>query len=366
MKNRHVSMYAISICMAFLFVLVLFSPARAAEPKPIELKFNYMYNKIAMPGIACEYFANLINERSKGRVKITTYPAGTLLAPDRLYEGVVSGIVDIGQVSPSYVATRFPANDATLLPYRMKSAWVYTYASNDWMNRFKPKEYSDVRMLLQVSPGPYVIGMRNKPVAKPEDLKGMKIRASGSQAGAYIKALGATAVNMPMAEAFESLQRGVIDGTLAPIEPLKAWKHAEVIKYETKLPLQCVSGNNLFMNLDKWNSLPPDIKKIFDDALPEVLEVFAKTWWYGDIEAEEFFFSLGGGRKFVDIAPADVPTWEKLVMPLRSEYIAQHKNLPAAEYIKYIDERVEYWNARQPDKKSVVDFVQNKILKGVK
>jgi hypothetical protein len=78
--------------------MVSFSLGGAAEPAPIELKFNYMYNKIAMPGVACEYFANLINERTKGRVKITTYPAGTLLAPERLYEGVVSGIVDIGHL----------------------------------------------------------------------------------------------------------------------------------------------------------------------------------------------------------------------------------------------------------------------------
>ena len=119
MKNRHVSMYGVIMSAAVVFVLVLFSWGGAAEPPPIELKFNYMYNKIAMPGVACEYFANLINQRSKGRVKITTYAAGTLLPPDRLYEGVVTGIVDIGQVSPSYVATRFPANDATLLPYRM-------------------------------------------------------------------------------------------------------------------------------------------------------------------------------------------------------------------------------------------------------
>ncbi len=364
MKNGRVSIYATSICMAVLLVLVLFSPGRAAEPAPIELKFAYAYNNIAMPGVACEYFAKIINERTKGRVKITTYPAGTLIPPDRLYEGVATGIVDIGQVSPSYVPTRFPANDATLLPYRMKNGWVYTHASNDWMLKFKPKEYDDVRMLLQVSPGPYVIGMRNKPVAKPEDLKGMKLRASGTQAAAYIKALGATAVNMPMGEAFEALQRGVIDGTLAPVEPLKAWKHAEVIKYETKLPLQCVSGNNLFMNLAKWNSLPADIKKIIDDALPETLEVFAKTWWYGDIAAEDYFLSLGGGRKFVEIAPADIPAWEKLVAPLRTEYTATHKNLPATDYIKYIDERVEYWNGKHPDRKAVVDFVEKELLKG--
>ena len=133
MKNGRVLMYGIGICLAVFFVLVLSSSGRAAEPAPIELKFNYMYNSIALPGRACEYWANLINARSKGRVKITTYAAGTLLAPERLYEGVVAGIVDIGQVSPSYVATRFPANDATLLPYRMQSGWVYTHASNDWM-----------------------------------------------------------------------------------------------------------------------------------------------------------------------------------------------------------------------------------------
>jgi len=61
-----------------------------------------------------------------------------------------------------------------------------------------------------------------------------------------------------------------------------------------------------------------------------------------------------------------LPLWEQAVAPLRTEYIATHKNLPAAEYIKYLDERVEYWNKRQPDRKSVVDWVEKELLKGAK
>jgi TRAP-type C4-dicarboxylate transport system substrate-binding protein len=349
--------------VATIFLLAgSFNAAFAAAPAPIELKFVYPYTNVSAIGRSMEYFASLVMQRSQGRVKITTYPSNTLLPAERIYEGIVAGVADIGNVSPHYVATRFPANDATMLPLPIKDGWSASYAVNDWFHHFKPKEFDDVHMFMVASCGPFALQFRDKPIAKLADAKGVKIRAAGVQAGAFVRALGATPVNMPMAEAFEAVSRGVVDGLLAPTESLKAWKHADVVKYVTRLPISFAAPNNTFMNLNKWNSLPADIKKVFNDVVAEALEAEARAWHYGDLVGQEYFLSQAG-RKFVELPAAEIPECEKMVAPIRDAYIAQHKNLPGAEYIKYLGERMNYWAGRTPDKKVVIEFVEKELLK---
>jgi TRAP-type transport system periplasmic protein len=362
MKNKRGVRYVFVICAAMISLLVLFSAADAADRRPIELKFAYPYSNVSAVGRSMEYFANLVNQRSKGRVKITTYPSGTLIQSERIYEAVVAGLVDIGNWSPHWVATKFPSNDATMLPLPVKDGWTVSHVVNDWYWHFKPKDYDDVHTFFVASCGPFALQMRDKPVAKPQDLKGVKVRAAGSQAAAFAKALGAVPVGMPMSEVYEAISRGMVDGQFGPMESLKGWKHAEVVKYVTRLPISWIAPNNTFMNMKKWNALPPDIKKIFDDAVPEALEAEAKAWWYGDFVGEDFFAGLGGGRQIIEIPTAEIAEWESPVSSIRATFIAEKKNIPATEYIKYIEERLKYWTGRLPDKKATQSWVEKELL----
>ena len=363
-RNRNGRYWVCSLTIfAVAFILVASMPIAKAADAPIELKFAYPYANVSMPGRTMEYFANLVNERSKGRVKITTFPSNTLIAADKTYEGVVTGIAEIGNTTPSYTAARFPAGDSTLLPIAIKTGWTYTHTVQDWYEKFKPKEFDDTHMLFFNGCGPYALASRSKPMMKPADLKGLKVRAAGIQAGAVVKALGGTPVNVPMPETFDAISKGVVEALLIPAEALKGWKHADVTKYFTRLPQSFSNPNATFMNKKKWDSLPPDIQKIFTDAAKEMVEVGAKAWWYADIAAEEYFLSLGGDRKIIEIPPAETAAWEKPLVGLRDAYVAEHKNLPAAEYIKYLDERTKYWNSRQPDKKTVVEWVEKELMK---
>jgi TRAP-type C4-dicarboxylate transport system substrate-binding protein len=76
-----------------------------------------------------------------------------------------------------------------------------------------------------------------KPVNKPEDLRGVMIRSPGGQANDYLIALGATPVSMTVAETYEAISKGVIEATSSPLEVLKAFKIAAITKYVTILLL---------------------------------------------------------------------------------------------------------------------------------
>ena len=103
---------------------------------------------------------------------------------------------------------------------------------NDFYNKFKPKELDDVKVLYLHAHGPGLLHTKT-PVRTLEDLKGMKIRATGTTAK-IVTALGATPVAMPMSDSYDAISRGVAQGIVCPVESLQGWKLGEVIKYTTQ------------------------------------------------------------------------------------------------------------------------------------
>jgi TRAP-type transport system periplasmic protein len=351
MKTKKILLLLGSVGISLTLFLAVWpvSPATAQQAKVIEMNFNDQMGPTHLLDLSIKYFADQISKRTNGRVKITVFPVGTLTAPDKIYDSVVMGMSDMGNTSVAYSAGRFPSLDACFIPNPSKTGWVATHMSHDFWFKFRPKDNNDVHMLWLSSSGSYNLNTVNKPIYKTEDLKGLKIRASGPQLGAYVKALGATPVNMPMTDVYEAASKGVIDGFLTPWDTQKSWKHAEITKYVTIIPVRTSAPSMVFMNLQKWNSLPKDIQEIFTKLSEEMVEVQAKVWWQVDIEGENYFRGLGGDRKVLVIPPAEVPNWTKVLNPLVDTYVKDYtaKGLPAADYAKYVLDRANYWNERQ-------------------
>ncbi len=101
-----------------------------------------------------------------------------------------------------------------------------------YYEKFKPKELADTQIMYLHGHGPGIFHTK-KPVKKMEDLKGMKIRCTGTSAK-VASALGATPVAMAQTETYDALEKGVVDGLLSPLEALKGWKFVEVTKCTTE------------------------------------------------------------------------------------------------------------------------------------
>lgn len=349
--------------LILIFVFLFVGSAIGQQTKVIELTFNDQMVSTHVVHLTYKYFADQIYKRTNGRVKITIFPTGTLTTADKIYDGVVTGMSDMGNTSVAYMAGRFPSLDACFVPNPSKTGWVSSHVSNDFWFKFRPKENDDVHMLWLSSSGSFNLSMVKKSILKPEDLKGLKIRASGPQLGAYVRALGATPVNMPMSEVYEAASKGVIDGFLTPWDTQKSWKHAEVTSSITSLPVSSAAPNMTFMNLKKWNSLPKDIQDEFTKLAAEMTEVHGKAWWYLDLVAEDYYKNLGGKKTVVTIPSKEISNWTKLLNPLVDKYVQDYtaKGLPAAEYVKYVMERTKYWNEHQPSKKDVMEWVKTNL-----
>ena len=146
----------------------------------------------------------------------------------------------------------------------------------------------------------------------------MELRVSGTGAEA-VKRLGGIPIAMPQSETPEALQKGVVKGVVSSMEILKDFNFAAYTPYATDTNLFVVTFA-VVMNQEKWNSLPADVKKIFDDLRREQAEW---TGTYVDNHVQE---SLKWSKEKYNHQVLNLPASEKaqipgLVKPMIDDYV---------------------------------------------
>jgi TRAP-type C4-dicarboxylate transport system substrate-binding protein len=201
--------------------------------------------------------------------------------------------------------------------------------------------------------GPFLLNTLKKRVETLEDMNGLKIRAQAVIADT-VKGLGATPIPLEQADVYESLRRGVIDGVFGPFEILKGWKFGELVKYTT-LSWKVGSCATFYvaMNKQKYASLPPDLKKIFDQVSAEYKEKFMVMWNQTDIDGRDYFKEKGG--QIVPLSDAEAARWVKAVQPVLANYKSSMVKKGFSEkeidgYFSFIKERIEYWRKVEKDR----------------
>jgi TRAP-type C4-dicarboxylate transport system substrate-binding protein len=348
--------------ITFLLVVVMLvfaahSFVQAAEV--IKLKAaNYLPVTHKM-SLLTGWFCDEVKNRTKGRVEITYYDGGTLLSPVKMFEGVVTGIADMGVSHVSYTRGRMPMSEIFELPLGLPSGWVATAVSSDFFDKYNPKEWNDVHVLYVTNPGPLILQTIGKPVRTLEDMKGLKVRATGQMTD-VIKALGAVPIPLEMPDCYDALRRGVIEGITVDLSTLKYWKFAEVVKYVTAM-WQLGSGYTFYfvMNKNKWNALPPDLQKIFTEVAYETRMKQAALWNEMDLEGTDVFKAAGG--QIIPLPDAEAARWIKAVQPVIGDYkkAMVGKGFKEAEvdgWLSYIKERIGYWQKEEKQRKIAAPF----------
>ncbi len=331
---------ALAVMCALLCWAWLWAPGLWAQAKPIELTYSIFFPAPHKNTVLATQWAEEINKRTNGRVKITMFPGGTLTPADKCYDGVVKGLSDIGMSVVSYTRGRFPLTEVIDLPLGYKSGLAATKLVNAYYKKFKPKEFDDTKVMYLHAHGPGILHTK-KPVAKLEDLKGMKIRSTGTVAK-IVGALGATPVAMPMPETYDALQKGIAEGVMCPVEALEGWKLGEVIKSTT---LNYGSAYTIaffvVMNKDRWKSLPPDIQKTIEQVNEEWIEKTGKSW--DEIDTSGLQFTKKLGNQVIQLSKEEDERWVKAVKPVFDDYVKamKEKGLPGEEALKFCLEELK-------------------------
>ena len=210
-----------------------------------------------------------VEKRTNGEVKVQYYPGQTLTKAKQAYDGVTIGLSDLAMGCFAYTRGRFPVMAVVDLPFGYKNGIMATEVVNKVYKELKPKELENVEVMYLHAHGPGLIFTTEKPVKTLEEIKGMKIRGQGTSAR-LIKALGASAVTVPMPDVYQALSRGTVDGAAYPTEANKGWKLGEVTKYRIRcFPVAFTTAFFMVMNKDKWNSLSEPAKKAITEINQE-------------------------------------------------------------------------------------------------
>jgi TRAP-type C4-dicarboxylate transport system substrate-binding protein len=334
-KNGLLALFFV-FCFA-AYVMIAFGSA--SEAKVIELTYSNFFPPTHGHGIQGAEMAKEIEKRTNGRVKISYFPGGSLTKPRVCYDGVVKGISDIGQSCFAYTRGRFPVMEAVDLPLGYKSGKIATKVAYEFYKRMMPKELKDVKVLVIHAHGPGILAAK-RDVNTLDDIKGMKIRTTGL-AAKMAKYLGAAPVAMPQNQAYEALQKGVVEGTFCPIEVLKGWKQGEVIDYviETKA-LGYTTAMFVVMNKQKYESLPPDIKRIFDEVGEEWVDRHGEVW--NSIDREGLKFTIELGKKIHGLSPAQEKLWVQSISPIIIDYQLnmEKRGLPGKKAVQVLRELI--------------------------
>jgi TRAP-type transport system periplasmic protein len=307
------------LCCIF-FAIGVFS-VQSAFAKKYKLNYSNFFPSTHIQSELAEEWCKEVEKRTDGKVRVQYYPGGTLTKAKQCYDGVVEGLSDVGLSCLAYSKGRFPVLGTVDMPLGYTSGAVATKVANEVYKKFNPKEFKDVKVMYFHAHGPGLVHTQGKPVRTIEDMRGVKLRATGNSA-AVVRALGGTPVATPMPEAYQSIQKRVVDGGMYPLESNKGWKLGEVTDYATAAFAS--SYTTVFfvvMNKDKWNALPSSIQKTIEKINEEWSVKHGKAWDTSDIEGMKFF--LNQGNEVIGIDKKEAERWKKAVQPIISDYIKE-------------------------------------------
>lgn len=276
-----------------------------------------------------------VEEVTNGKVRVVGYPGSVIAKSPDQFEACVTGLADIVEFFPSHTPGRYPLSQVIELP-------GLTPASTLQAHRQLWELYKTVPEIEAEYPGVKVVGVEitginiiitKTPVRTLEDLKGLKIDILGIAPKEIAAALGFVATPMMMFDMYMSLEKGVIDGISFPYDIYPSYQVQRV----TSCCTECDFGRNtafVVMNLNKWNSLPSDIRKQMEGVLFDWFADYAGEQWTHYVEVGEKL-ARDSGVEIIKLAPEERARWDKALEPLRPWYVGrlEAKGLPGQKVL---------------------------------
>jgi TRAP-type C4-dicarboxylate transport system substrate-binding protein len=262
MKKR-VFLLAMALSLVFVFAAGTFSDAQTV--KPIELKLSHFMSP--MHNLHADVFApfsKTVEEKTKGRVKITVYPGEALGKARDHYDMAVNGVTDIAFFIHGYTTGRFPLTSVIELPFLIPSAKVGSRVIWELYEKKYLTEYPGVKVLSLWVHSPGHVHMAKKPAKTLEDLKGVRLRSPGPLQTSLLREFGVSPLTIPIPELYQALQSGMADGAVIPFSAMYDFKLSDIVKHHTIGNLYVMSMS-LVMNQKAWEGLSPDIQKIIEE-----------------------------------------------------------------------------------------------------
>jgi C4-dicarboxylate-binding protein DctP len=305
-----------------VFAALFTSLAYAADP--IVVRFSHVTTAETPKGRAALRFKEVAERRSNGQIKVEVYHASTLFKDGEEMDALRDGKVEIIAPSLSKFSplglTEFEVFD---LPFIFPSRGMLRRVTDgplgaELLKKLEPK---GVQGLAFWDNG-FKIMSANKPLRKPADFKGLKMRIQASQVlDAQMRSLGAVPVPMAFSEVFKALQDGTVDGTENPPSNLYSRKMHEVQKHVT-VSNHGYLGYAVIANKKFWDALPATTRIHLKLAMIDATR-YANL--YADQENSDALAKVraAGKSEVYDLSADEREVWRRALLPVHKQMEAR-------------------------------------------
>ncbi len=236
------------VCLAWIALV------SAAQAQTQQLKLatfgppsSYFYVEVILP------WAEAVAKDSSGTIEIKHFGGGLIAGAGNMYDSVLNGAADIGwSITPS----SFRQTGVIELPFAYDTGEEGAVALwRIYEKGLLADDYKAVKVFgMTAWPGTTIAS--RKPISKLEDFKGLKVAVSTKRRAETIGVLGAVPVSIPTDQAYEAVDRGVVDAAWSSHTATRQFKLYEVAKHWLDVSLAGGTGF-LIMKKERFDALPP-------------------------------------------------------------------------------------------------------------
>jgi tripartite ATP-independent transporter DctP family solute receptor len=327
--------------LAFVIVgAMAFVPAASA--KKIVVKFGHVAPPFHGQHQGCLAFAKYVGKKTKGKIDIKVFPMGQLGGERSMAEQVQAGTLQLAAITTAVLSNFVPQAALIDLPFIFPDRKTAYKVLDDveFMKKFFPYFTPKGFIALGWTENEFRDMTNSKrPIRKPADLKGLKIRVMESPV--YLdtfKQLGVQPVPMPFPEVYNALQQGVIDGQDNPLLTSVLMKFTEVNKYVTithHILTECV----IVANPDFWKTLSKKEKKIMRDAAKTCIKTNRKV--NAALYKNKIWKIVKAKHiKVTKLTPAERAAFKKAMTPVYKKY----EKIVGPDLFSLFEKKIKYYS----------------------
>ena len=295
--------------------------AQAADPIKLRVADSFPKGHYLVK-LVLEPWMEQVSKRTNNAVTFEHYPAQQLGKAADMLKLTQTGVADIGYVAPGYTSEKMPVSEAAMLPgefeHSCQGTLAYWKLARNGVIAEQDYTANNIRLLLAVSLPQYRIFTVKQPVKDVADVTGLKLRSTGGAQDLTLRAIGAVPVRMAAPDAYESLQRGTMDGLLFPLESVVAYGADKLVKYST----DGLGFGSFIVSYSisdaAWKKLSPEIQKAMVDVAEEIIPSACQQIQKADSDTKKSLEAAGirfetlqpeAAAKFKDLMKGVAKSW---------------------------------------------------------
>jgi len=322
----------LSVLAIALTVICVTSNAMAAST--FKLKLAHGWSPKHHVHVILDKWTKDVNQATDGRIQIDIFPGGALSKANQLYDSTRMGVADLAWFLQGYTPGKFPLTSVVELPFMATSGRQASQAIWELLDTSPEMqaEYQGVKVLSIWTVDTGQLMTARTVVRNVEEIKGLKLRVGSDTLKPTAEALGAVPILMGIGDLFDSMQKGVVDGTLLGTSAIRTFKLAPILKGVT-VGHFFVNAQALGINEKVWAKIPAADQKILLDlaGMRMAKEMGMKYDSEGQVGFED---AKAAGVEIFEMPDGEMAKWKKAVAGIYKGWIADMngKGLPGQAF----------------------------------